>query len=72
MNKLRFTKREQFRTDFSGPFLRDIVGQIGSIGHDPYNHIGLNSGFSPPAALRCAFERLVNFPKRRKHGISSN
>lgn len=51
--------REQFRTDYSNEFLRDLLNEI-SHGYDIYNHIGLGCGISHARALQIAHDRTLN------------
>ena len=53
------SEREQFRTDFSNEFLRDVL-DAENHGHDPRNHIGYSCGYNCARALQQAFGRVTN------------
>jgi hypothetical protein len=56
--KISQTDREQFRTDFNDTFLLDLLAAP-MWGNDPYNHIGLGSGFNVPRAFQIAEDKVI-------------
>jgi hypothetical protein len=59
IDRTRWTKREQFRTDFCDQFLSDAAMHWANHGQDPRNCIGINCGVSPPRVLQRHHDRWL-------------